>query len=87
MCFNFLLNIANKVSNIGIDKIKSGTNKEVIIADLKPTTEIIPIINPKKTDPVSPKKVLAGLKLYLKNPKDDPSIDIAKKSSNVPNLS
>ena len=80
--FNALLIIANNVSKIGIAKIRSGIIIEVIVTFLNPKSAIIAIINPKNIEPLSPINILAGLKLYTRNPKVDPSIiNVNTKSS------
>ena len=83
-----LLSIANNVSNIGINNIKIGIRNDVSVAVLNPNNDITATINPKNILPVSPIKMLAGLKLYFKNPRVDPNImrqSINPKLSVLPN--
>ena len=74
--------IANKVSSIGIARIISGIINDVIVTFLNPNKAITAIINPMKLEPQSPANIVAGLKLYTKNPKVDPNIVKASTKSN-----
>ena len=57
-----------------INKINIGIKNEVSVAVLNPNNAITAIINPKNIDPESPANILAGLKLWTKNPKVEPNI-------------
>ena len=81
--FIFLVKVTSMVSNIGTAKINDGTK----MVKIRPETSFcVPIkasaanTNPKKRLPQSPMKILAGLKLYLKNPKALPAKIIAIKA-------
>ena len=69
-----LLRIANDVSNIGIASINRGIIKEVRVTLLKPSKAITAIMKPMNREPESPAKMLAGWKLWTKNPKTEPNI-------------
>ena len=67
--FTILLIIAHNVSNIGSAKTIIGAIKTIAVyVFATPKIEITDSINPIKFDPTSPIKVLAGLKLYGRNP-------------------
>ena len=72
--FSLLLIIAQKVSSIGTTKMQSGIIIEDVSIDLNPSKVITAIINPKNIEPESPINILAGLKLWSKNPKVEPNI-------------
>ncbi len=79
------LTIANAVSKSGTPKIITGTINDVKVTFLKPNKEIIAIIKPRNMEPVSPRKILAGWKLYSKKPSVDPSI-IKLKTTSKPSV-
>ena len=81
--FKILLIIANIVSKIGIAKTSNGINKDVIVTFLNPRRAITAIINPKNMEPESPAKMVAGLKLWTKNPKVEPNITKVKTQSKL----
>ena len=69
-----LLQIAKSVSNIGSPSITTGNTIVITVYVLaRPIIESVAKTNPKKFEPASPIKVLAGLKLYGKNPINPPS--------------
>ena len=69
LVFAILLTIAHKVSKIGSAKTIIGAIITIAVyVFATPKIEITASANPIKFDPTSPIKVLAGLKLYGKNP-------------------
>lgn len=69
-----LLIIAKKVSSIGIKNTMSGAIITMAVyVFATPNIEIIERQYPKKLDPISPIKVLAGFKLNGKNPEIPPA--------------
>ena len=67
--------IAKRVSKIGTPKAMMGTISATVAAVLtSPKTATTAIVYPRSMLPVSPMKILAGLKLYCKNPKAAPDI-------------
>ena len=77
--FTNLLTIAKSVSNIGRARTIIGATITIAVYVLAiPIIEIIDKQYPKKFEPVSPIKVLAGLKLYGKNPTKAPAKAVIK---------
>ena len=55
---------ADTVSKMGKPRMINGTTKEMTAYSLnRPVTETVASTNPKKVAPVSPMKILAGLRL------------------------
>jgi len=65
--------MAKKVSSIGIPRIRMGTAKVKVVALLRaPSTDTVAKTPPKKSAPPSPINILAGGKLYGRNPIEEP---------------
>ena len=55
---------AKHTSKMGRPSIRKGTTKEMMVYCLNiPSTDMVAIMKPRKVEPVSPMKILAGLKL------------------------
>ena len=66
--------MAKAVSIIGTPSARIGTIKAIVAAHFTaPITEIPAKMKPRNMLPVSPMKILAGLKLYRKNPRAEPA--------------
>ncbi len=72
--FTFLLIIANSVSKIGKPRDIIGMRSTITVVVFIVSIEIPASIKPKNSEPQSPIKVFAGLKLNGKNPNAAPAI-------------
>ncbi len=73
--FIYLLIIANAVSNIGTPNANTGTaNATTATLFTIPETDVTASMYPNNSEPVSPMKIFAGLKLKGRNPREAPAI-------------
>ena len=69
--------MANKVSRIGSPRAMTGTTSAIVAAVFtSPSTAVTAIVYPRSILPVSPIKIFAGLKLYCKNPRAAPAMEM-----------
>ncbi len=82
--FKALLIIAKTVSKIGSPSASTGIISVIAVVPFNvPSIDMAARTNPKKYAPVSPIKILAGLKLWGKNPKLEPANIIDKTATGI----
>jgi hypothetical protein len=78
--------VTKVVSKIGTIMINRGTilmNNKFVASCQDPSIVIIDRIKPKNRLPLSPMKIFAGLKLYIRKPRDPPDIIAANMATKM----